>query len=393
MRYTLWLLLLICIFSCEEEDRLKQTGHKLESFKDNYIPDTRTVAFDYRLEEKGDTIFIYGSTSERELILKLDSFLNGTGDHILHNEFMLLPADSLEKEWGLINLSVANIRSDAAHSSELVTQAIMGTPVRLLSRKKDWYLVQTPDQYIGWLDEEGFTSLDEKELERWKNAERLINKDFAGRSLSQPDENGAIVRDVVMGNVFVSGEEIKNGHIKIILPDGIVAWLPEKSVLPFNEITSKFINATPQDLEHYGKAMMGIPYLWGGTSAKAVDCSGFVKTIFWMNGWLMPRDASQQVMVGERVEITDSLEQLKAGDLVYFGRHTDNGEVRITHVGLHLGDRKILHASGKVKVESLNPADSLFNAYRYNSIMDARRILSNENEYALQTVRGHTWYY
>lgn len=393
MKYSLWIFLLLCVLSCRTEDRISFVEDILKSIKDSHIPDSRTAVFDYRVEQKGDSIFIYGSTTEVGLALKLDSLFKDLNDGYVHNAIMVLPADSLEKKWGLVNLSVANIRSDAAHSSELVTQAIMGTPIRLLSRKKEWYLVQTPDRYIGWLDEEGFTSLDDNEMERWKNSERLIYADFAGRSLSQPDENSPYVRDVVMGNIFVSGGEMKDDYRKIILPDGKAAWLPKESVLPFNEVASKFINANPLDLEEYGKAMMGVPYLWGGTSAKAVDCSGFVKTIFWMNGWLFPRDASQQVLVGEKVAVTDSLEQLKAGDLVYFGRYAENGEPRITHVALHLGERRILHASGRVRIESLDPTDSLFNAYRYNSIMDARRILSNGNEYELQTVIGNTWYY
>ena len=91
--------------------------------------------------------------------------------------------------------------------------------------------------------------------------------------------------------------------------------------------------------------------------------------------------------------MTDSLEQLEEGDLLYFGRYREDGSPKVTHVALHIGDRMILHSSGEVKIESLNPTDSLFNAYRYNSILSARRILGQGTQFGIQTVAAHPWYF
>jgi cell wall-associated NlpC family hydrolase len=60
------------------------------------------------------------------------------------------------------------------------------------------------------------------------------------------------------------------------------------------------LQVTEASLVATARTLMGAPYLWGGTSAKGMDCSGFTKTIYLMNGLILPRDASQQVHVGTR---------------------------------------------------------------------------------------------
>jgi cell wall-associated NlpC family hydrolase len=196
-----------------------------------------------------------------------------------------------------------------------------------------------------------------------------------------------------MGSLVKNARDRKKGYQKVILPDGKRGWLDRYSLRPLDGIVRDLAKMEAVDLEQTGLGMMGVPYLWGGTSAKAVDCSGFTKTILWMNGCVFPRDASQQVSVGKKVPINDSLEHLLPGDLIYFGRLREDGSQKITHVALHLGNRHILHASGKVKMESLNPADSLFSEYRFNTMLTARRILGKGNIESVQAVKTHPWYY
>ena len=129
-------------------------------------------------------------------------------------------------------------------------------------------------------------------------------------------------------------------------------------------------------------------------SAKGVDCSGLVRISHIMNGILLPRNASQQIKCGDRVEMEvdpsfhedgsrqnsdgsyseafaaqmkERVTNLKRGDLVYFGTPaTDEKPMRVTHVGIYLGDNRIIHSSHRVRINSLIPGDADYyeNAHR-----------------------------
>src|SRR5690606_40781222 len=103
---------------------------------------------------------------------------------------------------------------------------------------------------------------------------------------------------------------------------------------------------------------MGRPYLWGGTSGKGVDCSGFTKMVYYLNGLELPRDASQQVRSGVEIPLDENLSRLEPGDRLFVGyKDKDGKKARITHVGIHIGDGWRIHASQRVMVQSLMPGD------------------------------------
>jgi cell wall-associated NlpC family hydrolase len=123
---------------------------------------------------------------------------------------------------------------------------------------------------------------------------------------------------------------------------------------------------------------------------KAPDCSGFVKTVYFMNGVILARDASQQYLYGREVEpSTDSLE---AGDLIFFGSTGKDGKKRITHVGLYIGDTEVIHSSGMVRINSLDPDRDNYSSYLKQTIQGARRYTGQESGKGYEFVARHKWY-
>ena len=112
-------------------------------------------------------------------------------------------------------------------------------------------------------------------------------------------------------------------------------------------VTNKPLALTTENLMNTVRFFLNIPYLWGGKNALGMDCSGFTQVIHSLFGHQLLRNASEQVTQGVPVE---SLKNVHAGDLAFF----DHEDGRISHVGLLLDGERIIHCSGRVKVEKID---------------------------------------
>ena len=352
---------------------------KLAEIKAEYAPDKRVALFDVAAIKNTDKYVLKGETNLPEAVKALKTRL--VADSIAFvDSIQVLPADYLGKKTkAIINISVANLRSNPGHSSELATQATLGTIVKVYKQEDNWYYVQTPDKYLAWVDAGGIELADELKAQNWSGDEKLIYTQTYGHAYSGPDENTSIVSDLTAGNMLTILKYADKNYI-VRFPDGRNAYVRKNEAEPYDAWLIN-LNPTKENLVSTGKTLIGVPYLWGGTSTKGVDCSGFTKTIYFLNGMVIPRDASQQVHTGKSIDSTKNFDNLVEGDLLFFGRKaTDTTAEKVVHVGMWIGDNEFIHASGRVRISSMDKASRNYDEYNLNRYLRTKRIFKQEGK-------------
>ena len=379
----LTLLLLVSLYSCEdkgeETPEVNETDQYIAEVKEEFAPDSRVALFDVQANEEGEVYILKGESNMPEAVSSLKQKLDA--QKIAYKDSIaLLPSADLEgKTEGVVKISVANLRSKPTHSAELVTQATMGMPVKVYKKDGGWYYIQTPEGYLAWVDYGGITPMTPQELSEWKSTEKLIYLHTAGSSYEKPNEGSQVISDLVAGNVLeLAGEN--SGYYEVKYPNDKTAFVKKDEAQPYEQWLAS-LEPTGENLIATAREMMGVPYLWGGTSPKGVDCSGYTKTIFFLNGMVLPRDASQQIAAGQEIDSVKNFENLKAGDLLYFGRKaTDTTSERIIHVGMWIGDNKFIHSMGEVHISNFDTTATDFDEYNYNRYLRTKRVLGTNDE-------------
>lgn len=214
--------------------------------------------------------------------------------------------------YGICNLSAIALRKEDRHASEMVSQLLYNETYTVLDKAPEWLLVQTHfDHYEGWIQAKQFCEISEEELYAAKNKPTYLTN----KPVTEID-----------GRLLSLGTPLMAPH-----PDAV-------------EMPAAF---EPELMVTHAQKLLNAPYLWGGRTAMGIDCSGLVQVCARMAGLLLPRDASQQMECGEWVYF---LPETQIGDLAFFGE--DFGP--ITHVGILMGDERILHASGQVRIDFLD---------------------------------------
>ena len=230
-----------------------------------------------------------------------------------------------EKKYGICTQTYIPVRKEPSERSEMITQLLFGESTKVLDDEGRWFYIRMIyDNYEGWIDKKCI--------------------DFSKETISTPSvvfKNSLQIKNLSNGVMEVPtiGSSIPelNGH-KFKLGNCTYELEDESGIIkPFST----------NNLESIIDEVLSVPYIWGGRSGFGFDCSGLVQYLCRVMGLNLPRDASEQAAEGETLSF---INEVQIGDLAFF----DDTEGMIHHVGMMLGNGKIVHASGTVRIDNID---------------------------------------
>ncbi len=280
---------------------------------------------------------------------------------------VLLPDKSVGSQTkGICHVGVAPVRRYAASASEQITQVLYGETFDTLQVEGGWARVRLhADGYIGWISFDQATLMDDDAFYDYQ----LLPKVYADGSVVplrvKPSPQADIIREAVYGSPLrVVGQSGR--FLSIRMPDGLSAWV-EKSATTSSIVHGEF---SVGRLLKTARSFLGVSYAWGGRSPKGFDCSGFVQTVYGLNGMSLPRDADMQFAAGEHPG--SRIGNLVAGDLLFF---SSNGD-KINHVAIYTGkNEEFIHSSGFVRINSFDRKRKNFSGKLSSAFVGACRVV------------------
>jgi len=236
-------------------------------------------------------------------------------------------------EFGIFLNSVLPVRSEPEESSEMVTQLLFGEFCHVLDEKNGFVRIENYfDNYRGWVDKKMLFE---------------INKDIYDKLKAAP-----VFRTIVpVADVFcLSEKSIYHLSAGSLLPfydhEKSSFTIVDKKFQIHPTFVSYLPGSSKENILQTVMLFLNTPYLWGGKNIFGIDCSGFVQVVYSLHGFTLPRDASMQAKEGSEI---GSIAKAEPSDLFFFEKNE-----RITHVGIYMGDGKIIHSSGKVRVDKVD---------------------------------------
>ncbi len=239
----------------------------------------------------------------------------------------------MKANFGICHQTFIPVRAEPSEKSEMVTQILFGELFTISEQTLagNFSLIKIlSDGYEGWINTRSVTPLSAQTFSKYEDMPDLITRRPVRIKASS-------VNDVYLwlsagSYLYPENEMIKAGNYQYPFPG---------EALGGTETTARDI------LLSSAREFLNAPYLWGGKSSFGTDCSGLVQNVYCQTGIALPRDTPEQAATGKMLSF---LSEARGGDLAFF----DNEEGRIVHVGLILEDHRILHASVKVRIDSLD---------------------------------------
>lgn len=240
-------------------------------------------------------------------------------------------------KFGVAHLAQISMREFSTHKAQLVSQLLFGDAYQVLEEVEEWLKIKTLDcDYEGFIDAKLYNPLHEDDAATYQTIEKYLVTDYF-LAIQAFETNVSF--PIFMGSTF----PFPNDGM-LILGDAIfMVQLPEpQPMLNHPTLTEQQVK-----ILQFSSGYLRAPYLWGGRTPAGIDCSALVQLVFKSIGISLPRDASQQVLLGDPV---DFCSEWQVGDVAFF----ENELQQISHVGIVCGKDKILHASGFVRIDSLD---------------------------------------
>lgn len=248
---------------------------------------------------------------------------------------------------------MANVYAEPAFHSAVTTQCILGEKVIIQNKDGDWLRITQWDDYSGWIQE--FYLVDYPE--DW--APDYSYRAPLGWIFNATSRSAKTLRQITAGS-RLPGVPENNGWVQVSLPDGTRGFVPHTDYKwQSNDIRSKILETAER--------FFGTSYLWGGKTGFGFDCSGFVQTVFRLNGINLRRDTWMQMEQGTDL---DSREDLRPGDLVFFAE-----KEKVSHVGIAYNESEFIHCSGYVRRNSFEKEASDYSARLDAMFIGAQRII------------------
>ena len=219
--------------------------------------------------------------------------------------------------YGICLLTTIPMRKEKSDKSEMINQVLFGENFKILKKEKKWSFVELlHDHYKGWVCNKQYSLISKRNIPSF-----ICNKKYCNIKINNTNQ------PIILGSLIPKGKKIKHelkikSNIQFREMNDFDNW--------FNKICKKYLNT---------------PYLWGGRTPFGIDCSGYTQMVFRFFNIYLPRDAYQQEKEGDNIDFL----KRKMGDLAFFELNN-----KITHVGIILKNNKIIHSSGKVKINYID---------------------------------------